>query len=119
MQGATANAPETLGAYIRAAREQANISQGQLATAIKVNPSYIARIESGERAKPAADVLQRIADALGIDSGELLAFLGVRVNLPEPQAYFRRKYGMSADDADVITRLIEDFAAKRTKQLNG
>jgi transcriptional regulator with XRE-family HTH domain len=109
MQDAPNDTPKTLGAYIRAARDQANLSRVQLATAIGVDPSYIARIESGERAKPGADVLQRIADTLGIDAGELLAFLGVRLNLPEPQVYFQAKYGMSADEAGVVTHLVEQF----------
>jgi transcriptional regulator with XRE-family HTH domain len=113
MKDSSADDPGTLGAYMRTAREQAGLSRGQLAAAIGVDPSYIARIESGERAKPAADVLQRIADALGIDSGDLLAFLGVRPNLPEPQVYFQAKYGMSAEEAKVITRLVEQFRVER------
>lgn len=104
---------EALGSYVRFHREQAGISQEQLAAAIGVNHSYIARIESGKRAKPAADILQRIADTLHIDASELLAFLGVRPSLPEPRVYFRRKYGMGADEADVIARLVEDFESKR------
>ena len=114
MHDVSTGVSETLGTYVRAAREQAGISQGQLATAIGVNPSYVARIESGERVKPAADILQRIADALDIDSGALLSFLGVRPSLPEPQVYFRQKYGMSAGEADVAVRLVEDFCSERT-----
>jgi transcriptional regulator with XRE-family HTH domain len=104
--------PADLGAYVRYSREQAGLSQGQLAEAVGVHHSYIARIESGSRAKPAADVLQRIADVLHIESGDLLAFLGVRTNLPEPRAYFRRKYGMNARQADVLARLVEEFESK-------
>lgn len=112
MRDAAASGPDTLGACIRTVREQSGISQAQLAVSIGVDPSYVARIESGQRAKPAADVLQRIADALGIDSGDLLAFLGVTQNLPEPQVYLQRKYGLDTKDAETIARLIEDVAAE-------
>lgn len=78
MEDSSADGPRALGAYVYAARVQAGLSRGQLTGAIGVDPSYIARIESGERAKPGADVLQSLADALGIDAGELLVFLGVR-----------------------------------------
>jgi transcriptional regulator with XRE-family HTH domain len=105
--------PVNLGAYVHYHREQAGLSQGQLAAAIGVHYSYIARIESGARAKPAADVLQRIADVLHIDSSSLLAFLGVRTSLPEPRVYFRRKYGMDAREADVLAQLVEEFESKR------
>ena len=115
MREANVAVPNSLGAYIRASREQAGISQCQLSLAISVDPSYVARIESGERAKPAADVLQRIADVLDIDSGDLLAFLGVTQQLPEPQIYLERKYGLDAGDAEAIARLIEDLTAERTR----
>jgi len=114
MKDVSADFSGVLGTYVRSARERARLSQGQLAAAIGVNPSYIARIESGERAKPAADILQRIADTLVIDSSDLLAFLGVKPSLPEPRIYFQLKYGMGADEADVAARLIEDFCSERT-----
>lgn len=112
MHTAKADNYRTLGAYIRAAREDGQLSQGQLAAAIGVDPSYVARIESGQRAKPAADVLQRIADALDIEAGDLLAFLGVRPDLPAPHIYLRRKYGLGAEDAEQLSRLIEDVVSR-------
>ena len=65
-------APSTLAEYLRTAREQAGISQRQLASRVGIHNSYLARLENGETANPAAELLQRIADVLEISSTDLL-----------------------------------------------
>lgn len=110
--------PQTLGECLRIERERAGFSQGKLAEAVEVDKSYITLIESGKRAKPAADVLQRIADVLNIDSAKLLAYLGVKQRLPEPRVYFRRKFGINADQADILAQLVEHQMKKREEEAN-
>ena len=39
--------PATLGEYLRAAREQAGLSQRQLASRVGIHNSYLARLENG------------------------------------------------------------------------
>jgi len=117
MEGSSPTTP--LGAYIRKSREAAGLTLRQLAEAAGINYGYLGHIEAGERAKPGADVLQRIADVLELDAHDLLKFLGVRASLPEPRIYFRRKYGVGAREADVLAQLIEDHQAKQTKQKKG
>ncbi|WP_163513548.1 helix-turn-helix domain-containing protein [Fodinicola acaciae] len=107
------DAASALGTFIRTTRERLGVSQAQLAAKTGIDPSYLALIEAGKRAKPAADILQRIADALQIDSGTLLAFLGVRQDLPEPRLYLRRKYGLNSTEADALAQLIEHQLQKR------
>ena len=68
----------TLGNYLRAAREQAGVSQRQLASRVGIHNSYLARLESGENDSPAAELLQRIADVLEVSSTDLMAFIGVK-----------------------------------------
>jgi transcriptional regulator with XRE-family HTH domain len=89
--------PSTLGEYLRMERERVGISQRQLASRVGIHNSYLARLESGETASPAADLLQRIADVLEISSTDLLAFIGVKPpeGLPELAPYLRAKYRMS------------------------
>lgn len=93
--------PATLGEYLRAAREQAGISQRQLANRVGIHHSYLARLESGENDGPAAEVLQTIADVLEISSADLMAFIGVKPpeGLPEFAPYLRAKYHL--DDAAI------------------
>ena len=104
----------TLAEYLRAAREQAGMSQRQLARRVGVHHSYLARLESGDNDSPSAELLQTIADVLEISSTDLLAFVGVKPpeGLPEFAPYLRAKYRM--DDAAIrkltvyLRRLTQD-----------
>ncbi len=90
-------APSTLGEYLRAERERVGMSQRQLANRVGIHNSYMARLENGETANPAADLLQRIADVLEVSSTDLLAFIGVKPpeGLPDLAPYLRAKYRMN------------------------
>lgn len=104
-----------LGTHLRILRDQAGYSIRELARKVGVHNSYLSRLESGETAHPSPELLQRLADALGADSTELLTYLGVRPELPEPRAYFRRKLGVDADEAEILARLIENHQAKKRR----
>ncbi len=79
-QGGAGRASRTTGASgsariiaeIRTARRKAGLTQRELAARLKKSPSWIARVETGERSLMVHD-LQDIADALGVDALELLA----------------------------------------------
>jgi transcriptional regulator with XRE-family HTH domain len=101
----------TLGEYLRAARMEAGLSMRELARRVSVDPAHLSRLENNGM-KASAQLLQRIAEVLEIDSGELLEYIGVHQELPEPRAYFRRKFGINADQADVMAQLIEHYQAK-------
>lgn len=62
----------TFGARLRAIRELARVSQGQLASASGINQSTIARLESGDRDNPNLDTMEKLASALGVSLAELL-----------------------------------------------
>jgi transcriptional regulator with XRE-family HTH domain len=110
--------PSTLGEYLRFEREQAGISQRQLAGRVGIHNSYLARLESGETANPSAELLQRIADVLEISSTDLLVFIGVKPpeGLPELAPYLRAKYHMDEaairEMAEHMRRLAQDQNSK-------
>jgi transcriptional regulator with XRE-family HTH domain len=106
--------PATLGGFVAARREAAGMSQRQLAARAGLHHSVVGRIESGAIAQPTLPALQAVADALSLDVSELLSFQGVEPALPEPRAYFRRKFGMNATQADVLARLVEGFDSDGT-----
>lgn len=106
----------SLGELLRDARVQAGLSIRQLAPKVGVHHSLLARLENGETERPSPELLQHLADELGLDVNELLACVGVTPSLPEPRMYFRRKLGVSADEAEVLARLIEDHQAKQIEQ---
>jgi transcriptional regulator with XRE-family HTH domain len=101
-----------LGAYLRTKRQEAGLSIRELARLAGVDFAYLSRLESGERSEPSAELLQRIADVLETDAGELLAYVGVKPVLPEPRAYFRKRYGVSEREAEEMARLLERFTGK-------
>jgi transcriptional regulator with XRE-family HTH domain len=97
----------SLGEYLRMERERASWSQRQLAAMVGIHHSYLARLENGETANPSAELLQRMAEVLETDTAELLAYIGVKSELPEPRVYFRRMYGLDREQAEQAARLIE------------
>jgi transcriptional regulator with XRE-family HTH domain len=67
----TRAATTSLGARIRAARDAAGMTQAALAEASGAAPNTVARIERGEQ-EPSAQLLGRIAVALGVSADHLL-----------------------------------------------
>jgi transcriptional regulator with XRE-family HTH domain len=67
---------EAFGAFVKAQRLLANISQRQLAKASGMSDSYLSQIERGQY-KPSADVLRGIAGALHIPPMVLFTQFGL------------------------------------------
>lgn len=61
-----------LGDRIRKRREEKGISASELARLAEVSKGYVSEIESGQAPRPSADVLYRIATALGTSIADLL-----------------------------------------------
>jgi len=51
-------------------RQQRGMSQGQLAQATRLSRTYVYHLETGQRANPSSQVVQSIAHALDLQSGE-------------------------------------------------
>ena len=110
---------ESLSNYLKRAREEAGLSLREVAAKSGVSFAHIRRLEQGLR-KPTVEVLQKVAEALALDLDEVLNAVGVKMTrtLPEPRVYFRRKFGVSEDDAEVMARLIEKYQ-KREENAHG
>lgn len=92
--------PRTLGRVIRKRRLELGWTQEQLADRISAEGEYIrqsdiSRIERGEIALPRRARLERIAAALGLPLGELLA----RSGWADADAFFARQGAAPADAA--------------------
>jgi transcriptional regulator with XRE-family HTH domain len=61
-----------LSKNLRIIRESRGIGVNELARRSGVNASYISAIENGRRENPSKEILNKIADALGIPVEELL-----------------------------------------------
>lgn len=63
---------ETTGGRVRLLRARRGLSQTQLAAKAGISRNHLWRIEKGDRPKVGADVLARIASALGVSLSDLL-----------------------------------------------
>lgn len=109
---------KSLGAYLRAARQQAGLSLRDLERLTGIGNSYLVKLENNQKTNPSAEVLQRIAEALELDASELLAFIGIKEasTLPPLRGYFRRKLGVDADEAEVLAQLVESYRKNREEE---
>lgn len=64
--------PAVKGAEIRARRQRLGMKLGQFARHAGVGYKTMANVECGHQ-RPSIEVVHRIADALGVEAGELLA----------------------------------------------
>jgi transcriptional regulator with XRE-family HTH domain len=60
-----------LGRNLKRIRTQKNVSQGDIARALKVGRSFITNIENG-KTNPTLATIARIAKAVGVSVGELM-----------------------------------------------
>ena len=67
---------QTFGQKLRAVRRGAKVTQRELAKAVKVDFSYISKLENDRLPPPAADTIQAICYELEVDPNELLALTG-------------------------------------------
>ena len=62
----------TVAERIRALREAKGWSSGQLAKAAEVSRGYLWQLETGGKDRPSVDILERLAEALGVEVTEIL-----------------------------------------------
>lgn len=107
-----------LARYLKAKREAAGLNISQLAKLVGVDHGYISRLERGEKRKPSAELLHKIANVLEVDPSEILSLIGVKPSeyLPPAPVYFRKKYGLSEADARAAAELIEKYITKEKEQ---
>ncbi len=61
-----------IGKRLKALREQKGLTQIELARKAKIDQSYLARLESGDRSNPSLEKIQRLARALKVTVAKLV-----------------------------------------------
>lgn len=89
---------ESLGAVIARRRQEKGLSQRDLALAVKVSNSTIARIERGDSIVPSNDTLRAIAKTLNVDYNYLLALCSQIDDEPEIRMIQRAARRMDEKD---------------------
>ncbi len=72
-EGTTGGQRGAVGARLTTMREQRMWTQGRLAQEAGVSPTTVSGIESGRISRPHFGTLRKLADALGVDPGELVS----------------------------------------------
>ena len=110
-----------LGKLITRTREGKGWAIRQVAREIGADPAWILKVERGDYASPAPELLARVAEVLDIDAERMDRITRGHVsgNLPEVRTYFRAKYDMS-DTAigrieDLVAELQEEHGGKRAR----
>jgi transcriptional regulator with XRE-family HTH domain len=102
----------TLGGRLRIAREQAGLSQGQVAKMMSLHRPSISEIEAGHR-KVSANELATFADFYGVDVDWLLKGDGGHRDLARVELAARELAKMKPEDID---RLLNLLATLRTSE---
>lgn len=107
----------SLGEFIKAQRELANLSLRQLAEIAKVSNPYLSQIERGMY-KPSADVLKNIASALRISAETMYAQAGLLDEAPPSEGTagvedaVRLDTRLTIDQKDTLIRIYRGFVER-------
>lgn len=98
-----------IGSRIAELRTQEGWTQESLAERVGRDPSYVARIETGQR-HATVETLQRIARALGVEVGELFP----RALIPNalPPRLLQAVAGLAADDIELLISVARRLARR-------
>lgn len=100
-----------LGQKIREKRKEKGLTLEQLAKLADSSKSYIWELENSDArkvARPSADKLAKIADALGTTVDDLLGIeLSEASIAPEDKAFFRKYQSMSPDNKRRLRKLAD------------
>jgi len=82
------------GSWLRQLRSERNISQTELASAVEVSPSFLSRVESGDKA-PSPELVERLSAHLGLDATTTMLRAGImdetiqRAIASQPERFLR------------------------------
>lgn len=103
------NIKELVGARVRELRKERGLSQEELAHLANLHPTYIGKLERGER-NMSVESLEKAASALGLSLEQLFRHLQPEKDDEDSvtlNQIINRLYGKSTDEKKTILRLID------------
>jgi len=103
----------SLGAFIRAQRQLANLSLRQMAELAHVSNPYLSQLERGLH-EPSVRVLQSIAKALNVSAETLLTHAGIdddnaEAELPDTESAIRADDRLSDDQKQALLSVYRSY----------
>ena len=96
---------KNIGEVITEARENANLSQRQLAKSANINNSELSKIESGVRKEPSPKILRKISNVLDVNYSDLMYMIGLGIEVsplnPFIKDYYSKLKGDELNEAEV------------------
>lgn len=107
----------TFGARLRSLRQQAGLSQRDLAQRADLDFSYISKIENGRLPPPAADTIVLLCSILGVAAEDLLALThklpsdveGQIKGSRAAQQFLREAQGLTEEQWQLLTKQLQQF----------
>lgn len=110
---------EGLGARLRELRHHTGLSQAALARTAGISKAYLSELEADAGRRPSADVLLRLADALGVTIAEVLGRAIEPVapaRIPPGLRAFARERGLGDAEVTMLAQIRLREGTPRTKQ---
>ena len=109
---------ETIGQRIRRFRTDRGLSASELAAAARVSKSYLSELESatGTAQRPSADILYRLAKALGVAMSDLLGrpvTIEPKRHRPPSLLKFARENNLPESDIEMLASI--EFRGEQPK----
>ena len=101
---------------LRRLRESSSMTLEALADAAGISKSYVWTLENREAKRLSANVLNSLANALGVTPQDLMGEQQPAQASPEDMRFFRKYVNMSKSDKDRLRKMVDLFdqpAAKR------
>src|SRR4051794_1303456 len=96
-----AAAPTTFGGRLRAARQAVPFTRAELASRVRCDPSYVSMLENGRRPSPSPELLDAIAQAVGVEPAYLLTGGGSAVAARIDDLLEFAEYAFGNNDLDL------------------
>lgn len=111
-------ASETLGEWLKAARERAGFGTYHLSKISGVNRSAIVRLEADEVEEPLPDYLVKLANALELNVADafIKARLPIPTELPSLEPYLRTKYNLPPEALAEAEKSLAQILARYDKR---
>lgn len=115
MNDHAAQPPVTLGSFVHQARERAGLSLRNLEAITGVPRTKLHRLEHDQTIENEADTLQRLAEALELNSDDLFALAGYRPSgtLPSLTPYLRARYHLPpkalAEASEALRGILDQY----------
>ncbi len=96
-----------LGTRIRQRREEKGLTAAELARQAQISKGYLSEIESGSAARPSADILYRLATALGTSIADLLGkeVRPVTRAIPDTLQAFATRAQLPTEDVEMLAQI--------------